>query len=172
MKEAELSMERRLGGLEGQILAVQANLANTYQALERHEEAALMHREVYSGRLKLNGEEHRQTLQSANNYAMALNDLKRFKEARSLLRKTIPVARRALGSSDVTTLSMRHNYAEALYHDPGATLDDIHEAVTTLEDTARTSRRVLGGTHPLVAEIEQSLRHSRAALDARETASA
>ena len=63
---------------------------------------------------------------------------------------------------------MRWNYAETLYADPGATLDDLREAVTTLEETARTARRVLGGTHPLVAEIQVSL---RAALDARERAS-
>ena len=26
---------------------------------------------------------------------------------------------------------------------------DLHEAVTTLEDTERTARRVLGGAHPI-----------------------
>ena len=36
-----------------------------------------------------------------------------------------------------------------LYEDDGATLDDLREAVTTLEDTERTARRVLGGAHPL-----------------------
>ena len=56
--------------------------------------------------------------------------------------------------------------------DPDATLDDLHEAVNTLEDTARIARRVLGGTHPLAAAIEHSLQKSRAALAARETASA
>ena len=30
----------------------------------------------------------------------------------------------------------------------GATLDDLREAVTTLEDTERIARRVLGGAHP------------------------
>ena len=43
---------------------------------------------------------------------------------------------------------MRVNYAKALYQDPGATLDDVREAVTTLEDTAPNARRVLGGAHP------------------------
>ena len=51
----------------------------------------------------------------------------------------------------------------------GATLDDLHEAVTTLEDTVRIARRVLGGAHPLTSSIERSLRRSRAALCARET---
>ena len=47
------------------------------------------------------------------------------------------------------TLTMRWNYARALWNDDGATPDDLREAVTTLEETARTARRVLGGAHPL-----------------------
>ena len=53
-------------------------------------------------------------------------------------------------------------YAEALYQDPGATLDDLREAVTTLEDAKRTARRVLGGTHPVTDAMEGSLRISQA----------
>ena len=63
------------------------------------------------------------------------------------------------------------NYARALYKDAGATLNDLREAVTTVEDAARTARRVLGGSHPLTAGIETSLREARAALRARETPS-
>ena len=63
---------------------------------------------------------------------------------------------------------MRWNYAEALYKDDGATLDDLREAVTTLEETERTARRVFGGAHPLTTGIEGDLRNSRAALRARE----
>jgi hypothetical protein len=63
---------------------------------------------------------------------------------------------------------MRWYYAGALYTDPGATLDDLREAVTTLEDTERIARRVLGGAHPLVPLMEESLRDARAALRARE----
>ena len=63
-------------------------------------------------------------------------------------------------------------YAEALYLDTSATLADVREAVTTLEDTERTARRVLGGAHPVVGSIEIFLRNARAALAARETPSA
>ena len=63
---------------------------------------------------------------------------------------------------------MRWNYAEALYKDDGATLDDLREAVTTLEETERIARRVLGGAHPLTTQIEDELREARAALHARE----
>ena len=81
----------------------------------------------------------------------------------------MPVARRVLGESNDITLTMRWHYARALYYDEGATLDDLHKAVTILEDTERIARRVFGGTHPKVAKIELSLRKSRAALRARET---
>jgi len=64
---------------------------------------------------------------------------------------------------------MRFNYAQALYDDPGATLDDLREAVTTLEDAERISRRVLGGAHPITFSIDRDLRIARAALRARET---
>ena len=50
-----------------------------------------------------------------------------------------------------------------------ATLDDLREAVTTLEAAERIARRVLGGAHPLTVEIEHHLR--KAALRARETPS-
>ena len=55
--------------------------------------------------------------------------------------------------------------------DPGATLDDLHEAVNTLEETERTARRVFGGAHPLTEGIGEDLERSRAALRARETPS-
>ena len=54
-----------------------------------------------------------------------------------------------------------------LYEDPSATLDDLREAATTLEELASTARRVLGGAHPLTTGIEGSLQNARAALAAR-----
>ena len=73
------------------------------------------------------------------------------------MRKTIPAAQRVLGDNDRLTLKMRRTYAMALYNDPGATLDDLREAVTTLEDSQRIARRVFGGAHPLTMGIEDSL---------------
>ena len=49
-------------------------------------------------------------------------------------------------------------------------LDDLREAVTTLEDIEGVARRVLGGAHPVTANIECYLRKARAALRAREGA--
>ena len=55
-------------------------------------------------------------------------------------------------------------YARALYHDDSATLDDLREAVTTLEEIIQTARRVLGAAHPLTRGTESNLRDARAAL--------
>ena len=63
---------------------------------------------------------------------------------------------------------MRWTYADALYKDDAATLDDLRESVTALENTEQTARRVLGGSHPLTNEIEDDLQNARAALRARE----
>ena len=109
---------------------------------------------------------------AANNYASSLIHRRLFEEAKTLLRKAVPVAQRANGESTVNTLRMRTNYARALYEDPGATLADLREAVTTLEDTERIARRTLGGAHPLAAWLSGIfLRKVRAALRARETPS-
>ena len=63
---------------------------------------------------------------------------------------------------------MRKIYAKALYKADDATLDDIREAVTTLEDTQRIARRVLGSAHPTTEGIADALRNARAALRARD----
>ena len=63
------------------------------------------------------------------------------------------------------------SYAMALYEDDGATLDELREAVTRLEATERTARRVFGGAHPFTGELAEFLREARAVLRARETPS-
>ena len=78
------------------------------------------------------------------------------------------MARRVLGEHHETPLRLRWVYGEALYEDAAATLDELREAVTTLEDVERTARRVLGGAHPTTSNVEKTLREARDALAARE----
>ena len=101
-------------------------------------------------------------------YATSLVSLERFEEAKSLLRRTMPVARRVLGENNDLTIRLRQTYAKSLYEDDAATLNDLREAVTMLVETARTARRVLGGAHPLVPDIEHDLRNARAVLRTNE----
>ena len=81
----------------------------------------------------------------------------------------MPVAPHVLGESHETTLRMRWTCAAALYNNTGATLDDLREAATTLEDPERIARRVLGGAHPLTVGMGEALRDARAGLRARDT---
>ena len=126
-----------------------------------------MRHEVYAKRMLLHGEEHVETIRAALNYANSLVGL-RHAEARSVLRKMVPVARRVLGEGHRVTLKMRWNYAEALYKDVDATLDELREAVTTLDDAARIAQRVFGVANPMAKGIESDLRNSRKVLRARE----
>ena len=109
------------------------------------------------------------TLAAADNYAMSLVRLQRFEEAKSLLLRMVPVARRVLGNDHIQTIKMRWRYAEALYEDANASLEDMREVATTLEDTGRTARRVLGGAHPVTKGIGCHLQTARATLRARES---
>ena len=108
------------------------------------------------------------TLTAALNYATCLGSLGHLKELKTVMRRTLPVAKRILGENNETTLRMRWACAQALYEDPAATLDDLHEAVETAEETERIARRVFGSAHPLAVQIESLLRTARAALRARE----
>ena len=102
-------------------------------------------------------------------YTNLLIALKRFDEAKALLRKIMPLAPRVLGDCHELTLKMRWLYAKALYEDADVTLDDLREAMATLEDAGGTARRVLGGAHPTAVGIAVALRITRAKLRARET---
>jgi tetratricopeptide (TPR) repeat protein len=171
VQEADLSLQRRLRIAEEDMLVAQSRFANTCHALGRYEDAGRILRDVYSGTLTLYGEEHIDSLLAANNYAATLLDMNRLKEAKALMQKTIPVARRVLGDTERLTLKMRTLYAKALYKDSGSTestLDDLREAATTFEDVGRIAQRVLGGAHPLASDTQRSLEVVRAELAVRE----
>jgi len=168
VREAELSMRQRDGASEESILVAQSNLANTYDLIGRGDEALRMRREVYSGYVQLLGEEQEETLRAAYNYAVTLIEEEQFEEAKLLLHGAMPVARRVLGDSSELRLRIRWRYARVLYKDPAATLDDLREAVTAIDDLVRDSRRVVGGAHPLHGSLERDLARARAALRARD----
>ena len=170
VKEAELSMMRRLGASHHNILIAQGNLANTYAGLGRWDESLGVRRDIYCGFVRVLGEEDRETLLEAHNFALSLvNDrVRKFGEAKSLLRKNIPAAQRVLGEGNENTLRMRMLHARALCQDPAATLDDLREAVNALEDTERTARRVFGDAHPFISTIGHCLQFARGALGVHE----
>ena len=148
-------------------LIAQSNLACSYEALGRNEEALLLRQEVYSRHLKLHGEEYTKTLRAAYNYATALHASQRYGEVKSLMRKLMPMTRRILGESNDITLKNRWLYALALYRDKDATLNDLREAVATLESVAPLWKRVFGPSHPETPLVQNALEDAREALAAR-----
>ena len=62
----------------------------------------------------------RRTRCASAGIAYALTSLVRFDEAKALLRRMVPVARRVLGENHNLTLKLRWIYAKALYEDTGA----------------------------------------------------
>ena len=108
-------------------------------------------------------------LLEANNIAQILVVLNRHEEAKSLLRKPIRLAQDALGGGDGLALKLRWNYAEALFKNDLATLGDLREAVTMLEEIMRTARRIFGDANPLTKGIASELRDARIVLRFRET---
>tara|TARA_B100000459_G_C8502737_1_gene168115 strand:+ start:97 stop:699 length:603 start_codon:yes stop_codon:yes gene_type:complete len=172
VQEAELSIARRIGTSEANLLVTQGNLAATYFLLGRREDALRLKRDVYSGYLNLLGEEHLNSLAEAYNYGNSLLVLQRFKEAKKLMRTTIPVARRVLGENHEMTLRMRWQYAISLHDDDCATLADHREAVETLDSVAKSWKRVFGESHPETPRVQNALATAREKLaDARAAAS-
>ena len=160
VEEAELSMERRLGASEESILVAQSNLAATYRAVGRHEEALRMRRDVYSGTVKLNGKEHAESIVECGNLVINLLELQRFEEAKRLLRNVIPVARRVLGNEHSDTLSLCEDLSRATLleaADGDSSAEEVHEALRALEDTLGVMRRVLGPQHPDTQRVQENL---------------
>ena len=91
---------------------------------------------------------------------MTLLDLERFKEAKRVLRHTIPVARRALGAEHDITLSLREDLCRATL-DGESSAEEKREALRMLEDVAGIMRRVLGAAHPDTLYTQRQLERYR-----------
>ena len=147
--------------------AVQGNLANSYTALGRFEQALSIDREIYARRSTLYGKCHEHTLATAGNLASTLVDeLQQFDEARAFLRDRIPEATRALGKNHDITFRMQRMYAQCLYRNDGAPRSDLTEAVAKLEDLDRRQTRIYGAGHPQTGSTRALLAEARAKLRA------
>ena len=97
-------------------------------------------------------------------YAASLKDQQRFEEAKSLLRKKMPLARRTLGAEHDLTLNFQDIYAQCLNRDPSASRDDVVEAIEIFEDIQRRARRVFGPDHPNWKALPRDLMAAREKL--------
>ena len=167
VQTAQYKTMERYGESDHNRLALESNLASSFEKLGQGDRALRIRRNVYSKTLRIYGEESIETIESVINYAQSLMSHAHFEEPKVLLRKKIPVARRLLGESHDLTIRLRSTYAVALYESPNATPDNLREAIKQLEEAGRITQRVYGGAHPNVAGIECDLQNARAALRAR-----
>ena len=93
-----------------------------------------------------------------------MDDLEQFDEARAFLRDRIPEAIRALGKDHDLVFKMQRIYAQCLYKNDGASLEDITAAVATLEDLDRRQTRIYGAAHPQTGATRRCLEAARKQL--------
>jgi tetratricopeptide (TPR) repeat protein len=117
-------------------------LGDTYLRLSEHARAEALIRRAFALRQELLGEEHRDTLASANNLAGLLLEAGRPADAERLLVRYERVAGRVLGEEHEATLSMRHNRAHAWLASGRPA-----EAEQLLGAVIATRLRVLGPEH-------------------------
>jgi tetratricopeptide (TPR) repeat protein len=117
-------------------------LGDTYARLGESGKAEKLLRRALVLRRQTLGDDHRDTLISANTLAPLLVSRGRAVEAGSLLERTTASARAALGEDDPVTLSLRHNLAWSWYCS-GRSAD----AETALIDIVARRRRLLTFEH-------------------------
>ena len=143
--EAELSMERHLGASEADLLATKGNIANSYEAIGRFEESLLLRRDVYSELVALMGEDQRDDPHSSQQVRFDAERptaakrssrccAKRWPSRDAFLERVMILAQDEVGLRGCALRGPRRHARRS----PRA---------STLEETARTARRVLGGAH-------------------------
>ena len=93
-----------------------------------------------------------------------VDDLQQFDEARAFLRDRIPEAIQFLGKDHDLAFKMQRIYAQCLYKNDGASLEDITAAVATLEDLDRRQTRIYGAAHPQTGSTRRRLAEAREKL--------
>ena len=100
------------------------------------------------------------TIRAASSYATTLIDVRRFKEAKRVLLKVLPVVQRALGTEHDLTLSLREDLCRATLYGESST-NEKRKALQMLEDTVAVMRRVLGPAHPDTSFTQRKLERYR-----------
>ncbi len=135
------------------------DLANSYEALGRHAEAAKLHEETLARYKATLGAGHPDTLHSMHNLANSYAALGRHAEALQLREQTLALRQATLGPDDPATLHSMHNLANSYL-----ALGRHAEAVKLHEETLALRRAKLGPDHPDTLHSMHNLANSYAAL--------
>ena len=80
----------------------------------------------------------------------------------SLMRETMTIAKRVFGADHEMSLRFVWTYGDCIvYNKPNLSHDDLLEAIVTLEEGFRRSRRVLGPQHPITRNLDGRLARVR-----------
>ena len=104
--------------------------------------ARQLNEDTLARRRRTLGEEHPETIRSANNLAVNLTSLDELERACTLLEDALSRRRQILGEDHPDTLSTAHNLAKVL-----ARTGDIDQARRLDEDTLARRRHTLGDDH-------------------------
>ncbi|MGX1973578.1 tetratricopeptide repeat protein [Streptomyces kronopolitis] len=131
------------------------NLAVSYRAVGRFEEALGLRERVLADYERVLGSDHPATFDARNNLGGSYGDVGRFEEAVDLGERVLADRERVLGSDHPTTLSTRHNLAVS-YRDVGR----FEEALDLGERVLADYERVLGSDHPTTLSTRHNLASS------------
>jgi hypothetical protein len=146
------------------MLIAQGNLASTYLVLGRTDDSLRMKKAVYAGHIRLFGDLHEKTFDSALNLSVALVKADEASESMAFSRRLLPLARRALGADHDVCLRLAHSYAYAAMNCAAVSREELIFAEKLVEDTVRRLRRVFGISHPSTARAEADLARIRRLL--------
>ena len=143
-------------------LGALSNVANCFAQLGREEEAQVIRRMVLAKERSFYGDGHLEPIMTAANIANAMvqckkPSAKKYAEIREFTREWVSIAQSSgLGDHHITN-RIKEAHAYGIYRDPAASLDDVREGVTILEDVDRSYRQILGKDHPVSAHTRASL---------------
>jgi tetratricopeptide (TPR) repeat protein len=118
------------------------NLAISYGAAGRHDEALKLEEEALTLSHKVNGPGHPDTLARMVNLANSYNEAGRSEEARKLLEEALPLTRKLNGPEHPDTLIAMDNLANSYYK-----AGRWEEARMLLEESLPLSRKLNGPEH-------------------------
>jgi non-specific serine/threonine protein kinase/serine/threonine-protein kinase len=132
LREAVRIRQQSLGADDPLTLAAQEALADfLIRGPARPAEAELIARQTWEARRRVLGPEHRDTLDSMDTYAQALQTLGRLEDAKKLYEECLAKRRHLLGPHDEDTLTSMNNLASLLVEmgDPQAAIPLLGEVV-------------------------------------------
>jgi serine/threonine-protein kinase len=144
--ERALAIRRRNRDDEVGLAETLHRLAGIQEVRRRTREAEALFREARAIRIRLQGEDHPETLEASKGVADALRVQGRYAEAEEMFRRVLEIERRVLGSDHETHAYTMTKLGFAVLYQPGREA----EAEGYFRESLRIRREALGADHPAV----------------------